>query len=73
MAAGHKTLVPAVIAELKKLGRDDIMVICGGVIPAQDYKFLYDAGAVAIFGPGSSVAAAGKKILEILIEAFREE
>lgn len=73
LAAGHKTLVPAVIAELKKLGRDDIMVICGGVIPAQDYKYLYDAGAVAIFGPGSSVAAAGKKILEILIEAYKEE
>ncbi len=73
LAAGHKTLVPAVIAELKKLGRDDIMVICVGVIPAQDYKFLYDAGAVAIFGPGSSVAAAGKKILEVLIEAFKED
>ena len=72
LAAGHKTLVPAVIAELKKLGRDDIMVICGGVIPAQDYKYLYDAGAVAIFGPGSSVAAAGKKILEVLIEAYKE-
>jgi methylmalonyl-CoA mutase len=71
LAAGHKTLVPAVIAELKKLGRDDIMVICGGVIPAQDYQYLYDAGAVAIFGPGTSVAAAGKKILEILIEAFK--
>jgi len=61
LAAGHKTLV-----------RDDIMVICGGVIPAQDYQYLYDAGAVAIFGPGTSVAAAGKKILEILIEAFKE-
>jgi methylmalonyl-CoA mutase len=73
LAAGHKTLVPAVIAELKKLGRDDIMVICGGVIPAQDYKYLYDAGAVAIFGPGSSVAAAGKQILEVLIEAYKEE
>jgi len=73
LAAGHKTLVPAVIAELKKLGRDDIMVICGGVIPAQDYKYLYDAGAVAIFGPGSSVAAAGKKILEVLIEAYKED
>lgn len=71
LAAGHKTLVPAVIEELKKLGRDDIMVICGGVIPAQDYQFLYDAGAVAIFGPGTSVAAAGKKILEVLIEAFK--
>ena len=73
LAAGHKTLVPSVIEELKKLGRDDIMVICGGVIPAQDYQYLYDAGAVAIFGPGTSVAAAGKKILEILIEAFKEE
>ena len=73
LAAGHKTLVPAVIDELKKLGRDDIMVICGGVIPAQDYKYLYDAGAVAIFGPGSSVAAAGKKIMEVLIEAYKEE
>ncbi|GAB1450563.1 methylmalonyl-CoA mutase [Draconibacterium sp.] len=72
LAAGHKTLVPAVIEELKKLGRDDIMVICGGVIPAQDYQYLYDAGAVAIFGPGTSVAAAGKKILEVLIEAFKE-
>jgi methylmalonyl-CoA mutase len=72
LAAGHKTLVPAVIEELKKLGRDDIMVIVGGVIPSQDYKFLYDSGAVAIFGPGSSVAAAGKKILEILIEAYKE-
>jgi methylmalonyl-CoA mutase len=71
LAAGHKTLVPAVIEELKKLGRDDIMVICGGVIPAQDYQYLYDAGAVAIFGPGSSVATAGKKILEILIEAYK--
>ncbi len=71
LAAGHKTLVPAVIEELKKLGRDDIMVICGGVIPAQDYKYLYDAGTVAIFGPGTSVAAAGKKILSILIEAYK--
>jgi methylmalonyl-CoA mutase len=67
LAAGHKTLVPAVIEELKKLGREDIMVIAGGVIPAQDYQYLYDAGVVAIFGPGTSVAAAGKKILEILI------
>ena len=73
LAAGHKTLVPAIIEELKKLGRDDIMVICGGVIPHQDYQFLYDAGAVAIFGPGTSVAGAGKKILEILIEAYKED
>jgi methylmalonyl-CoA mutase len=69
LAAGHKTLVPSVIAELKKLGREDIMVIAGGVIPAQDYQFLYDAGVVAIFGPGTSVAAAGKKILEVLLAA----
>ena len=73
LAAGHKTLVPAVIEELKKLGRDDIMVSCGGVIPSQDYKVLYDSGAVAIFGPGTSVAAAGKKILGILIEAYKED
>ncbi len=72
LAAGHKTLIPSVIAELKKLGREDIMVIAGGVIPAQDYQFLYDAGVVAIFGPGTSVAAAGKKILEVLLAAHEE-
>ncbi|MFA5328867.1 MAG: methylmalonyl-CoA mutase [Prolixibacteraceae bacterium] len=72
LAAGHKTLVPSVIAELKKLGREDIMVIAGGVIPAQDYQYLYDAGVVAIFGPGTSVAAAGKKILEVLLSAHEE-
>jgi methylmalonyl-CoA mutase len=72
LAAGHKTLVPSVIAELKKLGREDIMVIAGGVIPAQDYQFLYDAGVVAIFGPGTNVAAAGKKILEVLLAAHEE-
>jgi methylmalonyl-CoA mutase len=69
LAAGHKTLIPAVMEELKKLGREDIMVIAGGVIPAQDYQFLYDAGVVAIFGPGTSVAAAGRKIMEILVAA----
>ncbi len=72
LAAGHKTLIPQVMEELKKLGREDIMVIAGGVIPAQDYQFLYDAGVVAIFGPGTSVASAGVKILEVLIEAFSE-
>jgi len=71
LAAGHKTLVPQVMAELKKLGRDDIMVIVGGVIPAQDYKFLYDSGVVGIFGPGTSVSVAGIKILEVLIEAYK--
>lgn len=67
LAAGHKTLVPAVIAELKKLGREDIMVIAGGVIPSQDYKFLYDAGVAAIFGPGTSVSKAAIQILELLL------
>jgi len=72
LAAGHKTLVPQIIDELKKLGREDIMVICGGVIPAQDYQFLYDAGAVAIFGPGTSVAKAGSDILNLLIKQHAE-
>jgi methylmalonyl-CoA mutase len=70
LAAGHKTLVPAVIEELRKLEREDIMVIAGGVIPAQDYQFLYDAGVVAIFGPGTSVSFAGKKMLEVLLESY---
>jgi len=69
LAAGHKTLVPQVISELKKLGREDIMVIVGGVIPPQDYEFLYQAGTVAIFGPGSVLAEAAIKLLEILIES----
>jgi methylmalonyl-CoA mutase len=72
LAAGHKTLVPQVIDELKRLGRGDIMVIAGGVIPTQDYEYLYKAGVVAIFGPGTSVVKAGRKILEILIEAYKE-
>jgi methylmalonyl-CoA mutase len=67
LAAGHKTLIPEVIAELKKLGREDIIVIAGGVIPAQDYDFLYKAGVAAIFGPGSPVAKAACQILEILL------
>ncbi|WP_297906955.1 methylmalonyl-CoA mutase [uncultured Parabacteroides sp.] len=67
LAAGHKTLVPQVIEELKKLGREDIIVIAGGVIPAQDYDFLYKAGVAAIFGPGTSVAKAACQILEILL------
>jgi methylmalonyl-CoA mutase len=69
LAAGHKTLVPQVIEELKKLGREDIMVIVGGVIPTQDYEFLYKAGAAAIFGPGTVIPEAGIKLLEILIES----
>jgi methylmalonyl-CoA mutase len=68
LAAGHKTLIPQVIEELKKLGRDDILVVAGGVIPAQDYHFLYDAGVTAIFGPGTSVSKAARQIMEILLE-----
>ena len=67
LAAGHKTLIPQVIEELKKLGREDIVVIAGGVIPAQDYDFLYKAGVAAIFGPGTSVTKAACQILEILL------
>jgi methylmalonyl-CoA mutase len=70
LAAGHKTLVPEVIAELKKLGREDIMVIVGGVIPSADYQFLFDAGAVAVFGPGSKISDAAIQILEILNDSF---
>lgn len=68
LAAGHKTLVPQVIEELKKYDREDIMVIVGGVIPAQDYQFLFDAGAAAVFGPGTKISEAAIKILEILID-----
>jgi methylmalonyl-CoA mutase len=60
------------MGELKKLGREDIMVIVGGVIPHQDYQFLYDAGAAAIFGPGTSVSAAAIKMLELLLHNFEE-
>jgi methylmalonyl-CoA mutase len=70
LAAGHKTLVPEVIAELKKLGREDIMVIVGGVIPSADYQFLFDAGAVAVFGPGSKISDAAIQILDILLDSF---
>ena len=68
LAAGHKTLVPQVIEELKKLGREDIMVIVGGVIPPQDYDFLYKAGAACIFGPGSIISDCAIKMLEILMQ-----
>ena len=70
LAAGHKTLVPQVIEELKNYGREDIMVVVGGVIPAQDYQFLFDAGAVAVFGPGTKISEAAIKILEILMGSF---
>ncbi|MFN8357043.1 MAG: methylmalonyl-CoA mutase [Spirosomataceae bacterium] len=67
LAAGHKTLVPQLIEELKKLGREDIMVIVGGVIPAQDYQYLYDAGAKGVFGPGTVISVAAQKILKELM------
>jgi methylmalonyl-CoA mutase len=70
LAGGHKTLVPKVIEELKKLGREDIMVIVGGVIPAQDYDFLYKSGVVGIFGPGTSVSLAARKILQVLLDTL---
>ena len=68
LAAGHKTLIPQVIDELKRMGREDIMVIAGGVIPAQDYDFLYKAGVAAIFGPGTSVAKAACEMMKILLD-----
>jgi methylmalonyl-CoA mutase len=70
LAAGHKTLLPQLIEELKKLGREDIIVICGGVIPAQDYDFLYEHGASAIFGPGTKIPVTGIKIMELIKERF---
>jgi methylmalonyl-CoA mutase len=69
LAGGHKTLVPKVIEQLKEQGREDIMVITGGVIPQQDYEFLYDKGVVGIFGPGTVISLAAQQILEILIES----
>ena len=69
LAAGHKTLVPQVIEELKKLGREDIMVVVGGVIPPQDYDFLFNAGAAAIFGPGTVISESAIKMMEILLAA----
>lgn len=72
LAAGHKTLVPKVIEELKKYDREDIMVVVGGVIPAQDYPYLFDAGAVGIFGPGTKIAQAAIDMLSILIDSTEE-
>ena len=69
LAAGHKTLIPQLFEELKKLGREDIMVIAGGVIPAQDYDFLYQAGVAAIFGPGTPVAKSAIEMMEILLDS----
>lgn len=70
LAAGHKTLIPEVVSELKSFGREDILVIAGGVIPPRDYEFLYNKGVDAIFGPGTSVAKAAKQILDILLHSI---
>jgi methylmalonyl-CoA mutase len=67
LAAGHKTLLPQLVAELKKRGREDILVVIGGVIPAQDYEFLRQHGAAAIFGPGTVIPVAAKLLLEQLL------
>ncbi len=72
LAAGHKTLIPQVIAELKNYGREDILVIAGGVIPAQDYQFLFDVGVVGIYGPGTKISKAAIDILNILIDSVAE-
>ncbi|GAB3917264.1 methylmalonyl-CoA mutase [Larkinella terrae] len=73
LAAGHKTLVPQLIEELKKIDRDDIMVIAGGVIPAQDYQFLYDAGVKGVFGPGTVISVAAQKILKELMPELNQK
>jgi methylmalonyl-CoA mutase len=70
LAAGHKTLIPQLITELKLLGREDIMVVCGGVIPKKDYDFLYNAGVLGVYGPGTVIAKAAQQILNILIEGY---
>ena len=68
LAAGHKTLVPEVIAELKKIGREDIIVIVGGVVPQQDHQFLFDNGVAAVFGPGTVIAEAASEILRLMLQ-----
>ena len=70
LAGGHLTLIPQVIRELKSLGREDIMVVAGGVIPVQDYESLYNEGVIAIFGPGTKVTDTGKQILQVLLETY---
>ncbi|MEP2026939.1 cobalamin-dependent protein, partial [Reichenbachiella sp.] len=72
LAAGHKTLIPALINELKRLGREDIMVIAGGVIPPKDYDFLFDVGVSGVFGPGTKISEAAKDILEKLIKELQQ-
>ena len=73
MAGGDDTLLPELVEELAKLGREDIMVCIGGVIPVQDYDFLYKSGAVAIFAPGTNIPEAGIKLLTLLIQRAKDE
>ena len=72
LAAGHKTLIPQVIQALKDLGRPDILVIAGGVIPPQDYDYLFDAGVAGVFGPGTVISRAAAEILSIMIDYFKK-
>ena len=67
-AAGHKTLVPALIEDLRSQGADDILVVCGGVIPAQDYDFLFEKGVSAVYGPGTNIPSAAAEIMDIVRE-----
>jgi methylmalonyl-CoA mutase len=73
LAGGHKTLVPEVMDALERYGREDILVVVGGVIPHGDYEFLYDRGVAAIFGPGTNIAEAATQILGVLIDPYSEE
>jgi methylmalonyl-CoA mutase len=73
LAGGHKTLVPEVMDELERYGRDDILVICGGVIPHQDYQYLYDRGVTGVFGPGTVISTAAANILEVLMDQYAEK
>ena len=68
LAAGHKTLVPETIEALKEIGRDDIMVIVGGVVPPQDYQYLFEHNVAAVFGPGTVIAEAASEILQIMLD-----
>ena len=72
LAGGHRTLVPEVIEELKQLGRDDILVVVGGVIPPQDYAYLRDAGAAGVFGPGTVIPACARQLLEMMLANMSE-
>ena len=73
LAGGHKTLVPEVIEALERYGRDDILVVVGGVIPHGDYDGLYENGVAAVFGPGTNLAEAAARILDVLLDAYDEQ